>query len=175
MNSMTERFWQQFLRREFLLPNDRPIQIHKWVEYLVREGILPLLRQKQYNLICRPQELASCILNYLVRHEKDYQKCKFTTYRCKHREEAILEEYEFFEEQIPDSIWDQLKQEFAVEWLADEGPFAERFWRNIPLIVFEHLSMESPVNQILYEKMRCLEDDEEDAELLGPGIGLERE
>jgi hypothetical protein len=174
MNYRSERVWQNYLRQEYRLPNNQPIQTHKWVEHLVRDGILPLLKQKQYNLICKPQELASCILNHLIRHERDYKKCKFTTYRCMHREEVSIEEYEFYEEQISESIWNWLKHEFTVDWFADVGPFAERIWRNLPLIVFEHLSMDSPVNQILYEKMRCLEDDEED-ELLGPGMGFERE
>jgi len=154
-------FWQLFLRKSYETMDHQLIQTHKWVEYLVRDGLLPLLKAKQYNLTCKPQELAECILNHLIRHERDYNRCRFTTYQCKHREEVCIEEYEFYEEMIPDSIWNQLKKEFYIDWFADSGAFAERIWRSLPLIVFDHLSMDSPVNQILYEKMKTLEDEED--------------
>ena len=157
-------FWQRFLHKSYDTSDHQRVQTHTWVEYLIRDGILPLLKAKGYHLICRPQELAECILNHLFRHEQDYPKCRFTSYRCKHREEVYIEEHEFYEELIPDSIWMQLKKEFAIDWFADAGDFAERIWRAIPLIVLDHLSMDSPANEILYERMKAFESEEEDSE-----------
>jgi len=70
------------------------------------------------------------------------------------------EEFEHYEECIPEEIWKQLKKSFEIDWLADEGPFAERFWRHLIYIVFDHLSMDSPANEALYEKMKCMEDED---------------
>jgi hypothetical protein len=157
--NIVEYTWQRFLRQEWHLNETDTLPTHKWVEHLVRSGLLPLLKDKGYTLLCRPQELATCILNNLLRHQRDYQMCKFTTYRCPHREESCLEEFEFYEEQIPETVWNKLKETFYIEWFADEHNFAERVWRHLPLIVFDHLSMDSPANEILYEKMGFLEEE----------------
>jgi len=157
----SQNMWQQFLRRPLLTPDQQSVQIHKWTEHLVRFGLMPVLSRTGYILICKPQELATCILNNIIRHEADYNKCRFTTYRCKHREEVTIEEFEHYEELIPEEVWKQLKQSFEIDWLADEGPFAERIWRHLIHIVFDHLSMDSPANQALYEKMKFMMEDED--------------
>jgi hypothetical protein len=169
--------WNDFLRRSLRLNDGTTIQTHKWVEYLVRDGILPLLKQMGYDLLCQPPDLANCILNHLIRHEAGYHKCKFTTYQCKHREEVMVCEMEFFEERIPEMEWNRLRKQFAVEWFADNEPFADRVWLNLPFIILSHLKMNSPANQILYEKMRIIEEGDEssDEELCGPGIRAEWE
>jgi hypothetical protein len=124
-----------------------------------------MLRAKQYNLACGPKELTGCLLNYLLRHAQDYKKRVFTTYCCKHHEDVTPEEHEFYEEQIPDTMWDALKAEFAVDWLADRGEFAARIWRNIPLIILSHLDMEaSPANQVLYESLKTYDEGDESSE-----------
>jgi len=152
--------WSQFLRKTVEAEDGSRVAIHHWTHCLVREGIGPLLRRKQYTPLCSPRELTECLLNYLYKHEKDYRGCRFTTYRCKHLQEAVPEEQEFYEEQITDADWAALRTEFAVDWLADKGSFADRIWRNIPLIVLSHLSMDSPANQKLYEAMATHDSDD---------------
>jgi hypothetical protein len=168
--------WEEFLRREFTGTDNSPIQTHKWVEYVVRDGILPLLKATQFGLICKPQELANCILNHLIRHERDFLKSRFTSYRCKHPEEMNLEEYEYFEDMVPSEVWASMRRKFYLRHFADDSEFAARIWLNIPFIVFEHLDINTAGFNGLYEKQRHL-DEEEDSEneLLGPGMGSERE
>ena len=86
-------------------------------------------------------------------------------------------ELEFFEERIPEIEWKRLRKQFAIEWFADNELFADRVWLNLPFIILNHLKMSSPANQILYEKMRLIEEGDEssDEELLGPGIRAEWE
>jgi hypothetical protein len=157
--------WRNFLLRELTVPSGGKVQLYRYVECLLRDGIYPLLRTKQYNLSCGPKELTGCILNYLLRHERDYKDRKFTTYCCKHRGDVFPEEHEFYEEQIPDSAWNNVKTEFAVNWFADEGDFAARIWRNIPLIILSHLDMEnSPANQALYESLKTYDEGDESSE-----------
>jgi len=168
--------WEEFLRREFTGIDNSPIQTHKWVEYVVRDGILPLLKATQFGLTCKPQELANCILNHLIRHETDFKKCRFTTYRCKHPEEMNLEEYEYFEDMVPSEVWTSMRRKFYLCHFADDSEFAARIWLNIPLIVFEHLDINTTGFNGLREKQRHLdEEDDSENELLGPGMGSERE
>jgi hypothetical protein len=157
--------WRQFLLRELTVPRGGKVQLYRYVECLLRDGIYPLLRAKQYNLACGPKELTGCLLNYLLRHEQDYKKRVFTTYCCKHHSDVYPEEHEFYEEQIPDEAWNHIKAEFAVEHFADEGDFAARVWRNIPLIILSHLDMEaSPANQVLYESLKTYDEGDESSE-----------
>jgi len=170
--------WTPWLRQTYQINDGTLIQTHKWVEYVVRDGILPLLASKQYDLVCKPEELANCILNHLIRHDYGFKKCKYTSYRCKHLEEVLLEEYEFFEDSYPESVWKGLRRQFYVQHFADEGLFADRVWMNLPMIVFEHVSLASPAFDALYEKHRHLDEEDEDSsenELLGPGVRSERE
>ena len=169
--------WAQFLRKDLTTRDGTTLQTHKWVEYLVRDGIIPLLKRNQFDLTCKPEDLASCILNHLIRHERDYNRMRFTTYRCKHREEGTMEEYEFFENTISDKVWTLMRQQFYIEWFADEEAFADRIWMNLPLIIFDHLSPFSPRFNDLWEKLRHLdeEDDNSSDESVGPGVGTERE
>jgi len=170
-------YWEQFLRKDLRTRDGTTLQTHKWVEYLVRDGLLPLLKHNQYDLTCRPEDLANCILNNLIRHERDYKRARFTTYRCKHREEGTMEEYEFFEDTLPEKVWKSMKQQFYIEQFADEYSFAERIWMNLPFIIFDHVSLDSPRFNALYEKLRHLdeEDDNSSDESVGPGLGTERE
>jgi len=157
--------WRQFLLRELAVPGGGKVQLYRYMECLLRDGIYPLLRGKKYNLACGPKELTGCLLNYLLRHEQDYKKRVFTTYCCKHHSDVYPEEHEFYEEQIPDTAWDALKAEFAVDWLADNGDFAARLWRNIPLIILSHLDMEnSPANEVLYESLKTYDEGDESSE-----------
>jgi len=153
------------------------IQTHKWVEYLVRDGILPLLKEKQLDMICKPEEIASCILNHLIRHERDYKRSRFTSYRCMHGQEGTMDEYEFFEDIIPEKVWKSLKYRFYIQWFADQEAFADRVWTNLPLIIFDHLSFDSPGFSPLYEKWRHLDEEDEDSaeESFGPSVSTERE
>ena len=169
--------WEQFLRRDLDISDGTTIQTHKWVEYLVRDGILPLLKRNQYDLTCKPEDLANCILNHLIRHERDYKRARFTTYRCKHREEGTMEEYEFFEDTLPEKVWKLMKEQFYIEWFADKEAFADRIWMNLPLIIFDHLSVNSPRFNALYEKLRHLDEDDDNSSegSVGPGMGTERE
>jgi hypothetical protein len=88
-----------------------------------------------------------------------------------------MEEYEFFEDTLPEKVWKLMKQQFYIEWFADEEIFAERIWINLPLIIFDHISLDSPGFNALWEKQRHLdeEDDNSSDESVGPGLGTERE
>ena len=170
--------WNEFLRRGLVAKDGITIiQTHKWVEYIVRDGIIPLLKNKQIDLTCKPEDLATCILNHLIRHERDYKRSRFTSYQCMHGQEGTMEEYEFFEDIFPEKIWKSMKQQFYIEWFADNDCFADRIWMNLPLIIFDHLSFDSPGFNPLYEKMRHLDEEDEDSgeESLGPSMSTERE
>jgi len=169
--------WNEFLRKDLTTRDGTTIQTHKWVEYLVRDGLIPLLKNKQFDLTCKPEDLATCILNHLIRHERDYKRSRFTSYRCMHGQEGTMEEYEFFEDTFPEKIWKSIKQQFYIEWFADEDVFADRIWMNLPMIIFDHISLDSPGFNALWNKLRHLdeEDDNSSDESVGPGMGTERE
>jgi hypothetical protein len=157
--------WRNFLSKELAVPGGSSVQVYRWTECLLRDGIYPLLRSKQYNLACGPKELTGCLLNYLFRHTKDYTKQRFTTYCCKHHTNVFPEEHEFYEEQITDADWMFLKQSFRVDEFADNSDLAARIWRNIPLIILSHLDMEaSPANQPLYESLKTYDEGDESSE-----------
>jgi hypothetical protein len=80
--------WIGFLKEQHEVLTNSPqtlwITSYNWVETVVRDGILPALKQAGYSLNVEPSGLASCILNVLYRHQYDYQKGRFTHYRCCH-------------------------------------------------------------------------------------------
>ena len=87
-----------------------------------------------------------------------------------------LEDYEYFEDVVPSDVWANMKRKFYLQHFADTNEFATRIWLNIPLIVFEHLDINSAGFDGLREKQRHLdEEDDSENELLGPGMGSERE
>ena len=88
-----------------------------------------------------------------------------------------MEEYEFFEDTLPEKVWKLMKEQFYIEWFADEEVFADRIWMNLPLIIFDHTSLDSPRFNALWEKQRHLdeEDDNSSDGSVGPGLGTERE
>ena len=159
--------WGTFLRRQHEVQGTTPIRVCVWVESLLHFGVLPELKRSGYTVSIPQQQLATCILNYLFRHEKDYAQCKFTKYCCTHalHHEYHLEEHEFYMERIPESTWQLLRTTFSAEWLADEGWFADRFWRHLPDILFSHIDMEtSPANEELWAKITPMDEEEGESE-----------
>lgn len=157
------REWGTFLRRQQEVQGAPPIRVCVWVETLLHFGVLPELRQRGYTVSIDQQQLATCILNYLFRHEKDFAQSKLTTYCCAHaiHHESSLEEYEFYTERVPDSVWQQLRTTFAAEWLADEGEFADRVWRHLPDIVFSHIDQEGSPAYAQFWALNAPMDEEE--------------
>jgi len=137
------------------------IRTCEWA-HQVAEGIHTLVWEAGYNLSVPSQQLATCILNTVYRHERDYAAGRRTTYRCScTRHPYAFEEYEYYStDRIPDRMWASLREYNYVEWYSDTGPFADRIWMDIPFLVFSHLVMEtSPANVELMEKYKTLEDE----------------
>jgi len=156
--------WGTFLRRQHEVPKATPIRVCDWVETLLYFGVLPELRRQGYTVNASQQQLATCILNYLFWHEKDYRHVRFTHYHCTHarQHDYAPEEYEFYTEQIPESTWQLLRASFPAEWLADNGWFADRFWRHLPEILFAHIDMgNSPANEELWNRITPMDEEEE--------------
>jgi hypothetical protein len=155
--------WRQFLMKLGDTTEGQEFRTCDWAKGVV-DGIQTLLWETGYTLSVPPQQLTSCILNSIYRHERDYAEGRKTTYRCSCvRHPYAYEEYEYYSiDKIPDRMWDSLRLYNNIEWYSDTGPFADRIWMDIPFIVFEHLVMEtSSANVELMEKYRTQEDDEE--------------
>jgi len=157
--------WKAFITRQHDVLRSKPIRVCDWVETLLHFGILPELQRQGYIVTVNQQTLATCILNYLFRHEKDAAQSRFTHYKCCHaiqQEPSYPEEYERFSEQMPESIWHVLRQHFQVEHFADASWFADRIWRSLPAILFAHISLTtSPANIELWNDLNPVEDEEE--------------
>jgi hypothetical protein len=157
--------WKKFITRQHEVYRSKPIRLCDWVETLLHFGILPELHRQGYIIEVNQQTLASCILNYLFRHERDAAQSKFTTYMCCHEAQQLSsypEEYEKFCEQMPQSSWDSLRQTFQVEQFADNSWFADRIWRILPAILFAHVSLTtSPANIELWDDLNPVNDEED--------------
>jgi hypothetical protein len=164
MNSST---WKSFITRQQEVDRSKPIRICDWVETLLHFGIIPELDRQGYVITVNQQTLATCILNYLFRHEKDATKSQITHYQCIHevqQEPSYPEEYERFCERMPESTWNSLRNSFQVEQFADSSWFADRIWRSIPNILFAHVSLiSSPANIDLWNDLNPPDEDEEGA------------
>jgi len=155
--------WKAFLERKHDVFRSTPIRLCDWVETLLHFGILPELRLQGYNITVNQQSLATCILNYLYRHVKDYPAHRFTTYRCSHAacHNSYYEEEEHYSEQLPDSTWTALRTAFPVDTFADSSWFADRIWNALPNIIFAHTCLDtSPANIALWEQLNPEEDEE---------------
>jgi len=156
--------WIQFLtHREMTFNED--LRLCDWVEDIV-VGIRALLQDTRYTLSVPSRQLSTCILNALYRHEQDYKRGCRTTYQCRCiRHHYSLEDYEYYETQIPDEDWDSLREYNFIDWYSDAGPFADRIWMAIPWIVFTHLNLNtSGASEELARQFRTIEDDEYDDE-----------
>ena len=157
------RAWKTFLEHRETTLDGQEIRVRDWAEDIVL-GIKTLLDETGYLLSVQPSQLTACLLNTLYRHERDYRAGRKTTYRCScARQPYEIEEYEYYSSyKIPDRMWESLRDYNFIEWYSDAGPFADRIWMDIPLLVFSHLNMEeSPANVELAEQYRTLEDEED--------------
>jgi len=107
--------------------------------------------------------MTTCLLNAIYRHEQAYRVGKRSHYQCScSKHPIVLEEYEYYETQLPDDSWTSLRDSHFIDWYSDTGPFADRIWMDIPWIIFTHLNMEaSTANEDLAYQFRTLEDDED--------------
>ena len=175
--------WIGFLKEQHEVLTNTPqtlwITTYNWVETVVRDGILPALKQAGYVSKVEPSGLASCILNVLYRHQYDYQKARFTHYRCCHGREVshppeganarLEDQIEYFHELLPTSVWEEMHARFPVRFFADGGMFAERIWGDLPHVVAWHVRFnESPANHALEDRLRHLDEEEEEGEEAGP-------
>jgi len=159
--------WISFLKRQYTYNDGSTIRICDWVSDIIRVAIVPELIKKQYVLSVNIHELITCVLNTLYHGERAYYKSQFNRYRCVHKKgsDYTPEQYEFFEEMLPQNVWDTLRLEFEIDHLSDAGLFADRAWFDIQYCVFSHIDFaKSHANKIMEERFRCIEDDEEDEE-----------
>ena len=176
--------WIGFLKEQHEVLTNNPqtlwITSYNWVETVVRDGILPALKQAGYSPNVEPSGLASCILNVLYRHQYDYEKGRFTHYRCCHGRHMpchppegsnvrLEDQIEYFHELLPTSVWEEMHARFPVRCFADGGAVAERIWMDLPQVVAWHIRFnESPANRALEDRLRHLDEEEEEDEEGGP-------
>jgi len=175
--------WNSFLKQQHEVLTNSPqtlwITTYNWVETVVRDGILPSLKQAGYVPNVEPSGLASCILNVLYRHQYDYQKGRFTFYKCCHGRGVshpppnanvrLEDQIEYFHELLPTSVWEEMHARFPVRFFADGGMFAERIWMDLPHVVAWHVRFnESPANRALEDRLRHLDEEDEEGEEAGP-------
>jgi hypothetical protein len=153
--------WRQFLTKRGDTLDGQEIRTCDWAEGVVK-GIHTIVYEAGYILTVTPAQLTTCLLNTVYRHERDYRAGHKTTYRCScKRKPYEIEEYEYYSiDKIPDSVWNALREYNHIEWYSDTGPFADRIWMDIPLLVFAHLNMEtSPANVELEAQCKTMEDE----------------
>jgi hypothetical protein len=163
------RRWNDFLHCEWeLISGDETVQTYEWARHLVYNQIKPLLERTGYIFSCSIEEFVNCLLNSMYRHEQDFRCFELTTYMCKHAcacsKHATADVLEHFHTRtLPPDMWEDMRRRAGVEHWADESEFAERFWIDLPHIVFAHIDfVESNAIGGLKELL-AFEDDENEA------------
>jgi hypothetical protein len=164
---LRKRKWLNFLQAEWEVyddPEERYVTTHAWASHLVLDNLVPLLERTGYTLKVTKQEFVDCMLNYMFRHEENFAKALPTTYMCKHCRRMNSDQAEFFHQRkLPVGVWQQLQRRLAIEHWSDGEEFADRFWLDLPHIVFVHCDMEkSRATEELEELLRADDDTEED-------------
>lgn len=157
--------WLDFLQAEWEVFNDPEesyVPTHAWAFHLVLDNVIPLLERAGYTLRVTKREFLDCVLNYMFRHEDDFANAIPTTYQCKHCRPFSSDQAEFFHQRkLPMNVWERLQRKLAVEHWSDGEEFADRFWLDLPHIVFAHCDMEkSGATEELEELLRVEEDGE---------------
>ena len=163
--------WQDFLRAEWEVCNDPDesfVRTPIWAHHLVIDNIVPMLQQANYVLKSTPKEFLDCVLNHMFRHEVNYCRggtnARPTPYRCNHAGPINADRGEFFHQRkLPTAAWQRLRNTVAVEHWSDDGEFADRFWLDLPHIVFTHCDMEKSGATLELEELLRVEDNEEEA------------
>lgn len=172
---LCKRKWLNFLQAEWEVYDDPEggyVATHTWASHLVLDNLVPLLESTGYTLKVTGREFVDCVLNYMFRHETSYiyhiggrfAKALPTTYLCKHCKRINSDQAEFFHQRkLPVGVWQKLQRRLAVEHWSDGKEFADRFWLDLPHIVFVHCDMEkSRATEELEELLRTDDDTEED-------------
>jgi hypothetical protein len=159
--------WLDFLKAEWEVyddPEESYVSTHAWAQHLVLDNIVPMLERLEYTLNSTKREFVDCMLNYMFRHEEDFAKARPTTYRCKHCRRYESDQAEFFHQRkLPAYVWQRLQRTLAIEHWSDGEEFADRFWLDLPHIVFAHCDMEKSGATKELDELLHVEDEEEDA------------
>ena len=183
--------WLEFLQAEWEVFNDPEesyVPTHAWASHLVLDNVIPLLERAGYILKMTKRGFLECVLNYMFRHETsyayriggrltrrsigaagnedDFANALPTPYQCKHCRPFSSDQAEFFHQRkLPVEVWERLQRKLAVEHWSDGEEFAERFWLDLPHIVFAHCDMEkSRATEELVELLRVEVDGGEGGE-----------
>jgi hypothetical protein len=188
----TKNLWDSWvsmsLQTNSLHDNDC-IELWEWLSLLVRNDILPKLKQSGYFFDCSPDKFIECLLNhyfnvyykqyyrnrwYTESHNSSLQKPKLHCELCKHavkknkhslisyeglHANILLEYYDCYK--MPFKYWHDLREKYAIEFIADDSDFSNKFWTTLPYIVFGHINhLESPASQEIANRQPCrLEED----------------
>ena len=159
--------WLDFLRAEWEVyddPEESVVSTHAWTQHLVLDNIVPMLERAGYVPKVTKSEFVDCVLNYMFRHEEDFAVALPTTYMCKHCNQYGGDQAEFFHQRkLPTYVWQRLQRKLAIEHWSDGEEFADRFWLDLPHIVFAHCDMEKSEATKELEELLHVEDEEEEA------------
>ena len=157
-----------FIKSKTELYSGTLIPVYAWTQSLVDNGILPLLKDKGFTLSVPTETLTNCLLNYMFLMNEAKFNGKISKYRCKHEctIRFSMDQFEYFHQmEMGQDIWNQLKRDFQICFLADQEDYAYRLWLELPHIVFSHLKLEgSEANRRLENMLRIYDEDEEDSE-----------